>query len=87
MNNKEAIDVLKRHLHHWERLLQDGICNEKEGKETIEALELAIKVLEFQEQFTDIVAQAVVNSGCDSLEEFCEKIGVHIEEAENEQVR
>ena len=46
----------------------------------VEALNLAIKALEFQERFTDIIAQAVANSGCDSLEEFCEKIGVHIEE-------
>lgn len=49
-----------------------------------EALDLAIKALEFQERFIDTVTQAVVNSGCDSLEEFCEKIGVHIEEAEND---
>lgn len=45
MNKYEAKDVLKRHLHHWEHLLQDGICNKKEGKETIEALTLAIKAL------------------------------------------
>jgi hypothetical protein len=46
MNKSEAKDVLKRHLHHWEHLLQDGTCNEKEGKETTEALDLAVKALD-----------------------------------------
>lgn len=45
MTNKEAIDVLTSHLHHWERLLQEKICDEREGKETIEVLNMAIKVL------------------------------------------
>jgi hypothetical protein len=46
MNNKEAIVVLKSHLHHWECLLKSKICTNKEGEETIDALELAIKALE-----------------------------------------
>lgn len=46
MNNKEAIGVLTYHLLHWECLLQAKICDEREGKETIEALKMAIKALE-----------------------------------------
>lgn len=75
MNNKEAVEELKE--------IRATACEVCIHSEYVEALDLAIKALEFQEQFTDIIAQAVVNSGCDSLEEFCEKIGVHNEEAEN----
>ena len=45
MTNKEAIEVLKTHLHHWECLLASKICTNKEGEETIEALKMAIIVL------------------------------------------
>lgn len=45
MTNKEAEDVLKSHLHHWERLLECKICSMKEGEETIEALKMAIIAL------------------------------------------
>lgn len=73
MTNKEAAEILKTKLNIAYFSSEDN-----------EALDLAIKALEFQERFTDIVAQAVVNSGCDSLEEFCEKIGVHNKEVEND---
>jgi hypothetical protein len=46
MTNKEAIKILKQHLHHWECLHKSKICTNKEGEETIVALKLAIKALE-----------------------------------------
>lgn len=46
MTNKEAIRILKQHLHHWECLLESTICTKKEGEETIEALKMAIMALE-----------------------------------------
>lgn len=46
MNKYEAKVVLERHLHHWERLLENRICAKQEGEETIEALKMAIKALE-----------------------------------------
>lgn len=73
MTNKESINLISRNKSVF-----------KHDAEMTEALDLAIKALEFQERFTDIIAQAVVNSGCDSLEEFCEKIGVHNKEVEND---
>lgn len=75
MTNEEAAQILRT---EW------SINAEIFDTSFFEALELAIKALEFQDRFTDIIAQAVVNSGCDSLEEFCEKIGVHNEEAKDE---
>ena len=78
MNNKEAIEILKAYKQKL-----DNACSNQLDEDS-KAFDLAINALEFQEKFTDIIAQAVVDSGCDSLEEFCEKIGVHNEEAEND---
>lgn len=72
MTNKEAIE-------HLTQLREMAF-----GDVILEALDLAIKALEFQDEFTDIVANAVVNAGCDNLEEFCEKCGIDVKEADNE---
>ena len=50
--NKQAVNVITNHLNHWKRLSKEKICDETEGKETIEALEAAIKALE-QESILD----------------------------------
>lgn len=45
MTNKEAIAILETHKYHWERLLDEGICDVLEGGNTIQALQKAIVVL------------------------------------------
>jgi len=45
MDNKKAIEILREHLAHWERLLQENICEEEEGRNTIEAINRAIFAL------------------------------------------
>ena len=47
----ESIKTLKEHLSHWERLLQEHICEEQEGIDTISALKLAISSLETDEAY------------------------------------
>ena len=42
MNRLEAIKELESHLDHWKRLYAERICEEKEGRDTIEALTMAI---------------------------------------------
>jgi len=46
MTRKKAIEVLQEHLEHWQRLLAEHICEKKDGKETIEALQAAIKAMQ-----------------------------------------
>ena len=45
MTNEEAIKTIMTHVEHWHRLLRDKICDETEGKETIEAFLMAIEAL------------------------------------------
>lgn len=45
MTNAEAIEVLEVHKAHWERLLDNGICDVLEGGNTIQALKVAIRAL------------------------------------------
>lgn len=68
MTNEEAIKILK----------EGEPFSEIYNKDYEEAKSLAIKALEFQDKFTDIFAQAIVNAGCDTLEEFCEKCGIEV---------
>ena len=42
MTRLEAIKTLELLLDHWKRLYAESICEEKEGRETIEALTEAI---------------------------------------------
>lgn len=51
ITRSEAIKTLKEHLSHWERLLQEHICFEQEGIDTISALKLAIASLETDEAY------------------------------------
>jgi len=50
MTIDEIKETLESHLAHWKRLLAEGICNEQEGKKTIEALQAAIRSLEAWEK-------------------------------------
>ena len=54
MSNKEAIEVLTSHLHHWERLLQEKICSASEGEETINAINVAIGAIKRDSKVDDI---------------------------------
>ena len=49
MTNKEAIEILETHKCHWERLLDEGICDVLEGGNTIQALQKAIFVLKLMD--------------------------------------
>lgn len=51
ITRSEAIKTLKEHLSHWERLLQEHICEEQEGIDTISSLKLAIASLETDEAY------------------------------------
>ena len=44
--NEIHIKTLKHHLNHWKRLYEEHICEEQEGRETIEALQAAIEALQ-----------------------------------------
>ena len=46
MTREEAIEVLEVHKAHWERLLDNGICDVLEGGNTIQALKVSIQALE-----------------------------------------
>lgn len=70
MTNEEAIEILK----------EGQPFSEIYNKDYEEAKSLAIQALEFQVKFIDIFAQVVVNAGCDSLEEFCERYGIEVTE-------
>ena len=50
MTIDESIEVLIRHKLHWENLLEQGICNAHEGRETISSLTVAIANLEAWEK-------------------------------------
>lgn len=77
MTNKEAVEWIERIiiLHQVEDM-NVTLTDRRE----YEALDLAIKALELQDKLTDILAQAVVDSGCEDLDEFCEKCGMDISE-------
>ena len=81
MTNEEAIEHLKNINRRYPSSLDSTFREECEQI----AINLAIKALKFQDQFIDIVAQAVVNAGCDSFEEFCEKCGIEVNEDDTEQ--
>lgn len=42
----QTIRVLSEHLNHWKRLQNEKICDEKEGEDTIRALEAAIAAIQ-----------------------------------------
>lgn len=66
MTREENIATLNEHLEHWKRLLSEKICDQYEGKKTIDALQNAIKALE-QEPFGDAVLdkiRAEIDSHC-----------------------
>ena len=48
--NVTHIKTLESHLNHWKRLNARHICEEKEGRETIEALQSAIEALQTEQK-------------------------------------
>ena len=50
MTRQEAIETIKKHIKHWQRLLKDNVCTVEEGNETIEAFTMAIEALEPKEK-------------------------------------
>ena len=46
MTIDESKTVLTTHREHWEYLLSEGICDESEGRKTIDAFTMAIASLE-----------------------------------------
>ena len=45
MTKEKAITIIESHKAHWQRLLREKICDETEGRETIEAFDMAISAL------------------------------------------
>lgn len=46
MTTERAIEVLQSHKSHWERLLRDKICDKTEGTDFVNAVNMAILVLQ-----------------------------------------
>ena len=46
MTKEEAIDVIKEHHAHWVHLYDNNICDEKEGRRTLEAFAMAVLALQ-----------------------------------------
>lgn len=42
---EEVIAIIETHKAHWQRLLREKICDETEGRETIESFDRAISAL------------------------------------------
>ena len=62
MTREEAIEVLEVHKAHWERLLDNGICDVLEGGNTIQALKVAISALKNEQTDGDLISrQAVID--------------------------
>ena len=80
ITRSEAIKTLKEHLSHWERLLQEHICEEQEGIDTISALKLAIASLETDEAYDLEYEQPEFCKDCISREEVYYYISSHINE-------
>ena len=53
MTNGEASNKILEHETHWERLLREHVCEEKDGSETIEAFEKAISALDLISHIKD----------------------------------
>lgn len=56
MTRYEAINILLIHSAHWTRLIEEKICGMKEGKEAVQAMDLAIEALE-QEPCEDCISR------------------------------
>ena len=65
------IKTLEAHLDHWKRLYAEHICEEKEGMETIEALQAAIKALQTEPCEDAISRQAAIEFLEKPLSECC----------------
>lgn len=74
MKTLETVEILKE---LWRYAKTDKYSE----TEIREALDRAIEAVEFQDKIIDIYAQVIVDSGCDTLEEFCEKWGINTQEA------
>ena len=61
---QKAIETLKGHLAHWERLLKEHICDETEGKNTIEAFKMSIASLEIDEAYQLMEEQPEFCANC-----------------------
>ena len=51
MNREKALTVLESHKAHWKRLLEEKICDETEGKETIKSFDMAISSLSAEGEY------------------------------------
>ena len=76
MTREEAIKVLSQHSEHWKRLLIENICSKEEGLQTVEALDMAIKVL-LQDPCENVISREDVLK---LIYDFKEK---HTEDREN----
>ena len=61
MTNEEVIKKILEHKAHWERLVRERVCEEKDGAETIEAFDKAVSALEAQPCEDAISRKAVLD--------------------------
>lgn len=85
MTIDESIEVLIRHKLHWEHLLEQGICDAHEGKETISALTIALASLEaweaVRQEINDLFSKpAYYIPNYDAYKMFLEIIDKHLQE-------
>lgn len=82
MTVDESIEVLIRHELHWEHLLEQGICDPHEGRETISALTLAIASLEALEEIRQEAVDAIEDGLYVRNSRILDIIDKHIKEVE-----
>lgn len=89
MTIDESKTVLTTHREHWERLLSEGICDASEGRETIDALTMAIASLEAWEAVRQEINDLFSKPACympnyDAYEMLLEIIDKHTSGKEGE---
>lgn len=88
MTIDESIEVLTRHELHWEHLLEQGICDAHEGKETISALKVAIASLEAWGEIKQEINVLFSKPACympnyDAYKMFLKIIDRHLQEVQD----
>lgn len=88
VDSNSAIKVLNEHLEHWQRLLEEKICDKKEGQTTIETFKYAIEnlkkvdwlITEYEHEVDLLEQDLNDNSGCPTVTDVVvpsAKLGVY----------
>lgn len=71
MTREKAIEIIEKHYNHWQRLLDEKICTEEEGNETIEAFGIAIEALKLEVRYHE--QWEIIRNACENGKE----VGLH----------